>query len=108
VYSYREIVEFVADLIARPAFMVDTPLFAWKLAAATPIVNGDILNRMIEDNILVDDGTKFTFADLGMTPTSIENEAFDFLHQYRSGGHFRQVEGYYSTEQERLLRDVPK
>lgn len=100
--------EFVADLIARPAVMIDTPIFAWKLASSTPFVNPDVLNRMLEDNILIDDGTKFTFADLGMTPTSIENEAFDFLHQYRAGGHFRQVEGYYSTDQERLLRDVPK
>jgi hypothetical protein len=108
VYSYREIVEFVSDLIARPAFMVGVPLLAWKLAAATPIVNGDLLKRMTEDNILIDDGTKLTFADLGMTPTSIENEAFDFLHQYRAGGHFRQVEGYYSSDQDRLLRDLPK
>ena len=87
--------------------MINIPNFVWKALSSTPLFY-DYFQRTTENSVLIDDGTHLTFADLGITPTSIENQAFDFLYQYRSGGHFRQVEGYYSTEQERLLREQLK
>lgn len=111
VYSHREIVELVADITSRPAFMVDLPEIFWdvlKHAPPNPYVHPSAVAKLIEDNILVDDGSALTFSELGMNPSSLENEAFDFLHHYRPGGHFRTTEGYYSTEQERVVRDLQK
>lgn len=111
VYSHREIVELVADITVRPAFMLNIPDIFWDSLAtipANPFVHASAIAKLKEDNILIDDGSALTFSDLGMTPSSLENEAFDFLHHYRPGGHFRTTEGYYSTEQERLVRDLQK
>jgi hypothetical protein len=91
--------------------MLDLPDIFWDSLASVPpnpFVHASAIEKLKEDNILIEDGSALTFSDLGITPTSLENEAFDFLHHYRPGGHFRTTEGYYSTEQERVVRDLQK
>ena len=42
-----------------------------------------------------DAGKILTMADLGITATPIEKEAFSYLHRFREAGHFGRVDGYH-------------
>ena len=35
------------------------------------------------------------FAALGVEPTHMEAIAFQWLHRFKEGGHFKEVEGYH-------------
>eukprot|EP00602_Paraphysomonas_sp_CaronLab_P005535 CAMPEP_0185025088 /NCGR_PEP_ID=MMETSP1103-20130426/8182_1 /TAXON_ID=36769 /ORGANISM="Paraphysomonas bandaiensis, Strain Caron Lab Isolate" /LENGTH=381 /DNA_ID=CAMNT_0027558209 /DNA_START=57 /DNA_END=1202 /DNA_ORIENTATION=+ len=111
VYTYREVVEFVADITGRRVNMFDCPTVLHNLRAflidlgIEPIVNPDMIKRMSEDNILIEDPNLLTFADLGMKPLSMEEESFNYLATYREGGHFKMVEGYYASDEERMEKE---
>jgi NADH dehydrogenase (ubiquinone) 1 alpha subcomplex subunit 9 len=110
-YTYREIVEFVSDLTGNNTNMVDVPTPIIQGIAALwensiqPVLTQDLVKRMQEDNVFIPYDNVRTFADLGITPGSMEEHAFDYMHRFRQGGHFKMVEGYYATDSERLQRD---
>ena len=60
-----------------------------------PLLTEDQVIQMKEDCVLSADPKLKTFADLNMEPSSMDKYAFDFLHRFRPGGHFTQVEGYH-------------
>ena len=70
----------------------------------SPAFTLDNLEQMLEDNIItndmklkmkLDNSNTFSFDDLGMTPLSVEKMSYDFLHRFRSGGHFARIQGYH-------------
>lgn len=101
-YSYKEVVEFVADITTRPAYSLDIPVPIAKGMARilgqliNPVITEDEINRMLEDNILLDKPDLLTFETLGIVPASMDAKAFDYLHRFRPGGHFTQVAGYHT------------
>lgn len=111
-YTYREIVEFVCDLTGNKTSMVDVPTPIISGIASIyenwvqPLLTTDLVKRMEEDNVFIPYDNVRTFADLGITPGSMEDNAFDYMHRFRQGGHFKMVEGYYATDSERLQRDM--
>jgi hypothetical protein len=50
---------------------------------------------MTEDVLPRADQDWLNIQDLGIEPASMDKVAFDFLHRFRRGGHFTQVEGYH-------------
>lgn len=100
-YSYKEVAEFVQDVTTVKKPLVDIPEFmgmtAGKILDETiePLLTPDQIIQMKEDCVLSGDPKVKTFADLGMEPSSMDKYAFDFLHRFRPGGHFTQVEGYH-------------
>jgi len=110
-YTYREIVEFVMDLTGNHTSMVDVPTpFISGFAGlyekwVQPVFTADLVKRMSEDNVFLPYDNLRTFADLGIVPGSMEEHAFDYMHRFRQGGHFKMVEGYYATDADRLRRD---
>ena len=81
--------------------LVDVPEFAAMAAGRfldetiAPLLTPDQVIMMKEDCVLKEDRSLKTFADLGMEPSSMDKYAFDFLHRFRPGGHFTQVQGYH-------------
>lgn len=100
-YSYKEIVEFVMDITTVKKPLIDVPSniasFAGRFSQelANPILTEDHIAQMLEDNVAKEDSDMLTFDDLGITPESMDKVAFDYLHRFRPGGHFTQVEGYH-------------
>lgn len=101
-YSYKEVVEFVSDLTTIKKPLIDTPLGAAKFAASflentiNPFLTQDGLAQIQEDCVASKDPTLLSFETLDMTPQSMDKIAFDYLHRYRPGGHFKLVSGYYN------------
>lgn len=111
VYTHRELVEFVSDLTQLRPDMLNIPFPILSFVAnlnnynIAPIFNRDKLIRLMEDNVLKSTNSPdvLNFDAVGMEPASMEDHAFDYLHRFRPGGHFRLVEGYYDTsEKERV------
>ena len=51
---------------------------------------------MSEDVVLSNENKNiFHFSDLNIEPTAMDKQAFEFLHRFRPGGHFKVVEGYH-------------
>lgn len=100
-YSYKEIAEFVQDVTTVKKPLVDIPEIvasaAGKLLDETiePLLTPDQVIQMKEDCVLKNDKSLKTLHDLGIEPSSLDKYAFDFLHRFRPGGHFAQVEGYH-------------
>ena len=44
------------------------------------------------------------FDAVGVVPASMEDHAFDYMHRFRPGGHFRLVEGYYDTNEKEKIQ----
>ncbi len=78
VYRYRELVELVLVHLNRKRVLVPVPFFLWEIQATllgllpTPPLTRDQVILMRRDNIVSD--TALTFADLGVTPRSVEAE----------------------------------
>jgi NADH dehydrogenase (ubiquinone) 1 alpha subcomplex subunit 9 len=100
-YTYKEVAEFVQDVTTVKKPLVDVPEFAAMAAGRfldetiAPLLTPDQVIMMKEDCVLKEDRSLKTFADLGMEPSSMDKYAFDFLHRFRPGGHFTQVQGYH-------------
>lgn len=50
---------------------------------------------MMEDVLPRADKDWLTMADLDIQPASMDRVAFEFLHRFRTGGHFRLAKGYH-------------
>jgi NADH dehydrogenase (ubiquinone) 1 alpha subcomplex subunit 9 len=80
------------------------PAAVWKLIGAGcdqlmhPSITYDEVLQMTEDNVQREDSSLMTFADLGIEPTTMERVAFDYLHRFRVGGHFKVVQGYHTKD----------
>ena len=103
--------EFVADLTTLRPDMVNIPFPILGVASdlinlsIDPFINRDQLIRFTEDNVLKPASSSdiLNFDAVDVTPASMEDHAFDYMHRFRPGGHFRLVEGYYDTnEQEKV------
>lgn len=100
-YTYKEVAEFVMDItmINRP--MLDAPIQAAELAAKflgeapNPLLTPDMLEQLLEDVMPDTSGRWKTLGDLDIEATSMDKVAFDYLHRFREGSHFSQVEGYH-------------
>ena len=56
----------------------------------------DMIAQLMEDVLPADESSNYkSFADLDITPSSMDKVSFDFLHRFRPGGHFTSVQGYY-------------
>ncbi len=60
-----------------------------------PPMTRDTLAAALEDNILLDDNSLLTFADLNFKPQSLEEADVSFMKMYRRGGNFSAVRGYH-------------
>ena len=112
-YSYKEIIDYVlevANLEQRVQVGVPTPIMEiiCKLnqLGMNPTFTEDNLLQMLEDNTITEERKRaaaahsassavYSFADLGITPTDMRKVSYDFLHRFRSGGHFRRIQGYH-------------
>jgi NADH dehydrogenase (ubiquinone) 1 alpha subcomplex subunit 9 len=100
-YSYREVVEFVQDVIATEKPVVDVPSKVASMVGSVvgetinPMLTADGIEQMKEDVLPSNDPDVLTFAHLGLTPEPMDKIAFDYMHRFRPGGHFTQVEGYH-------------
>jgi uncharacterized protein YbjT (DUF2867 family) len=78
VYRYKELVELVLVHLKRRRVLVPVPFFVWKIQATllgilpNPPLTRDQVILMRSDNVVSD--TALTFADLGITPRSVEAE----------------------------------
>jgi NADH dehydrogenase len=78
VYRYRELVELVLVHLKRRRVLVPVPFFIWEIQATllgllpNPPLTRDQVILMRRDNIVTD--TALTFADLGITPRTVEAE----------------------------------
>ncbi len=101
---YRPIVTFpypLKDLILRTTGLNNY---------VNPAMHPDrIVRRSID---VVSDSTNdsvLTLSDLGMEPFEMEPTAFDYLYRYRRGGHFKFVDGYYSSNDKSTMEEhAPK
>mmetsp|Transcript_24733 Transcript_24733/g.41825 ORF Transcript_24733/g.41825 Transcript_24733/m.41825 type:complete len:378 (-) Transcript_24733:283-1416(-) len=112
VYTHREVVEFVADLTTVRTDMLNVPYPILSMIAELidytiePFINRDKLIRLTEDNILKPSNSPdvLNFDALDIVPASMEDHAFDYMHRFRPGGHFRLVEGYYDTNEKEKIQ----
>lgn len=100
-YSYREVVEFVQDMIASEKPVIDVPSNIAGMAGSilenviNPILTADGIKQMTEDVLPSGAAGVKTFADVDIVPQPMDKVAFDYMHRFRPGGHFTQVEGYH-------------
>ena len=100
-YSYKEVVEFVADVTSLKANMINCPLPIANLAAKiveqsiNPYLTPDMIKQMLEDNVFRENTDMLTFENIGIEASSMDRLAFDYLHRFRPGGHFTLVKGYH-------------
>lgn len=98
-YTYREIVEYIFETIraVHPDVANLAPLVAEGLGKGlsllpNPVFTDDTFRTMQEDTVLdPSSGTK-RLHDLKIEATSMEFPGFSFLHGYRSGSHFLDVQ----------------
>ena len=67
---------------------------------ATPTHTSHLLKaRLYQIDQLIDDDSNALkledFAAHGVEPTHMESVAFQWLHRFKEGGHFKEVEGYH-------------
>lgn len=100
-YSYKEVFEFVTDITTKKKPMINIPTevasFIGKFSQEliNPVWTEDFAAQLCED-VLPQEGMGYLgFEELKIDPTSMDKVAFDYLHRYRPGGHFANVQGYY-------------
>ena len=100
-YTYKEVVEFVSDVTTLKKPMVDVPVSLANMTGRffeetiSPLLTTDMIAQLQED-VIAKEGTEFlSLKDLNIEPVSMDKMAFDYLHRFRSGGHFTIVEGYH-------------
>lgn len=101
-YSYKELVEFVADVtMKKDVELVNVPVGAARLAGKfmgeliNPWLTKDLVEEMLVDVVAKKDPSLLTLEDLDITPQSLDRLAFDYLSRFRTGGHFKLVQGYH-------------
>lgn len=98
-YTYREIVEFIFETVrsTSPDVANLSPVVAEAFGKAlsflpNPMFTEDTFQRMQEDAILDPAADTKRLHDLKIEATSMEFPGFSFLHGYRSGSHFLDVQ----------------
>lgn len=107
-YTSREIIEYILEVAAlqNSRTLVGVPLKFIEIfckinqLGMNPTFTEDNLKQALEDNVLSTHlinrpDNLFTFEDLGIVPGDMAKVSYDFLHRYRSGGHFREIQGYH-------------
>lgn len=101
-YSYKELVEFVADVTMKyDVELIDVPVGVAKVAGKfmgeliNPWLTKDLVEEMLVDVVAKKDPNLLTFSDLDVTPQSLDRLAFDWLSRFRTGGHFKLAQGYH-------------
>jgi NADH dehydrogenase (ubiquinone) 1 alpha subcomplex subunit 9 len=107
-YTYREIIEYVLEIanLQKSRTLVGVPQQAIEMfckinqLGMNPTYTIDNLKQTLENNILAPHLTNkpdnlFTFEDLGIQPADMAKVSYDFLYRFRSGGHFREIQGYH-------------
>ncbi|MCH2547294.1 MAG: complex I NDUFA9 subunit family protein, partial [Alphaproteobacteria bacterium] len=95
VYSFREILEYVLTVTKRDRQLINVPYGPAMLLGAmgefmpTPLITRDQVKMLKFDNVV--DREANTFADLGITPTSVEMIVPEYLVRYRSHNPLRKV-----------------
>lgn len=102
-YTYKEIAEFVQDVILTRKPLIDFPVSTAELAGTvieqliSPVWTKDMTAQVLEDVVPDKIGAEFaSFKDLNVAPESMDRLAFDYLHRFRKGGHFALVKGYHT------------
>ena len=86
VYSFRELLEFMLDVIGKKRLIIDMPVFAGQLLACVskilpaPIIKRDQL-RLLKTESIVLKGMK-TLHDLGITPTTMQDIVPRYLKRF--------------------------
>jgi NADH dehydrogenase (ubiquinone) 1 alpha subcomplex subunit 9 len=110
-FSYKELTDFVMDITYMTPRIWDVPKdVALQLAniiqyQRNPPLTPDLVQLQSVDYLPAMTAEQYaaqnskdaiiTMDDLGVAQTPIEKVAFSYLHRYREGGHFDQVEGYH-------------
>jgi len=111
-YTHDELAKFVLDLTEQDRPILNLPKAVYLQWAKLMnyqeyiLMNEDIAKLWSEDYIpamkpeayaeQADNNDKIlTMADLGITATPVEAEAFNYLHRFRKAGHFSRVKGYH-------------
>lgn len=110
-YSYAELAEFVYDITGQKPRMAELPKsLCLAMARLTemerfPMITRDLVELWSEDYLPAMTPEEYklqkgadkilTMEDLGVEATPIEKVAFEYLHRFRTGGHFTMVEGYH-------------
>jgi uncharacterized protein YbjT (DUF2867 family) len=110
-YTYREIAEFCLETTQVRCQLTDIPgpaaeWLGWaltKLHPLAPIFREPTFTedqaRLYQIDQLIDDDSNALkledFAAHGVEPTHMESVAFQWLHRFKEGGHFKEVEGYH-------------
>jgi len=110
-YSYKELASFVYDITGQDPFVADVPENLAIHSAnvmqyqGSPVLTPDMVKMWSEDFIPsmkqeeydAQTGTDkiFTMKDLGVEAHPIEKHAFNYLHRFRTGGHFKLAKGYH-------------
>jgi NADH dehydrogenase (ubiquinone) 1 alpha subcomplex subunit 9 len=102
-YTYKEIAEFVQDVILTRKPLIDFPASAAELTGTfieqliSPVWTKDMAAQVLEDVLPDKLGAGYaSFKDLNIEPGSMDRLAFDYLHRFRKGGHFALVKGYHT------------
>lgn len=101
-YTQRELAEFVADVTLLDPVLFNVPVSAARVAGSvanqlmSPVLSPDMVEQMLTDVVVKDDPHLLGFEELGLTTTSVDKVAFDYLARFRRGGHFRLVQGYHN------------
>eukprot|EP00542_Grammatophora_oceanica_P000748 CAMPEP_0194069954 /NCGR_PEP_ID=MMETSP0009_2-20130614/87917_1 /TAXON_ID=210454 /ORGANISM="Grammatophora oceanica, Strain CCMP 410" /LENGTH=389 /DNA_ID=CAMNT_0038723181 /DNA_START=622 /DNA_END=1791 /DNA_ORIENTATION=+ len=111
-YTYKELAEFAYDITGQGPKVVDLPKSTVKQFAQAaqwtrnPLLTPDMVELWSEDYLPTyatqEEYSKmptkdriYTMADLGVKATPLEKEAFNYLHRFRTGGHFILTDGYH-------------
>lgn len=105
-FTYAELAAFVYDITGQDPRKLDLPK-SWVKAMAQitkfqpyPFLTPDQVELWSEDCIQkmsqeeYDRSDVLTMKDFRIKPTQIEKVAFNYLHRFRTGGHFIWTEGY--------------
>lgn len=100
-YTYKEVAEFVQDVILTRKPLIDVPINVASTAGKiteqfiSPFFSQDLLAQMQENVVEKKNTDLLTLNDLQIEPSSMDRVAFDYLHRFRRGGHFTLAKGYH-------------
>jgi NADH dehydrogenase (ubiquinone) 1 alpha subcomplex subunit 9 len=110
-YSYKELAAFVYDITGQTPTVMDVPKDLAALSGMVlqyvgkPLITPDLIQLWSEDFIPPMTEAEYnaqptkdkilTMKDLGIDPVPIEKIAFNYLHRFRTGGHFTLTSGYH-------------
>ncbi len=99
VYSFKELLQFMLEVIGKKRLLVPVPWFganmmgffgemSGALPFVAPFLTRDQVTNLKKDNVVADDVK--SFADLGIVPETIEAIVPSYLVKYRKYGEFHQ------------------